>query len=139
MLMAILPTKRFPKAQEGLTLIEVLIALAIIAIALTAVIKATSHSIRSTAYLEDKAEAGWVAQQIINEIRVGVLKLPESADSLDQSTQMLGRDWYWSASQQATPNRRIKKIIVSVYRQAAENTERSPIITLESYTYDAKN
>jgi general secretion pathway protein I len=137
--MAILPTKHSPKTQQGLTLIEVLIALAIISIALTAVIKATSHSIRSTAYLENKAEANWVAQQVMNEIRVGVLKLPETADTIDQSTQMLGRDWYWSASQQATPNRRIKKITVSVYNQASDNAERSSIITLESYTYDAKN
>lgn len=138
--MAILPTKRSPNSyQAGLTLIEVLIALAIISISLTAIIKATSHSIRSTTYLEEKTEALWVGQQVLNEVRVGILKLSEDTERKQQVTQMLNRDWYWSVYQEATPNRRIKKVIVEVYAQSTQDNERSPIITLESYTYDAKN
>jgi prepilin-type N-terminal cleavage/methylation domain-containing protein len=71
MQMAKLPPGRYRKrsqhTQSGLTLIEVLVALAIISIALTAIIKATSENIRGTAYLQDKTIAMYVARQILNE------------------------------------------------------------------------
>ncbi|SRR5579883_776923 len=117
----------------GLTLIEVLIALAIVGIALTAIIKAASQSIRATTYLQDKTIAMWVGTQVINEARAGILVLP-ATDTLKQTTHMLGRDWHWQAHQEETANKRIKKVLVEVYgADPEEDTENNtPIISLES-------
>lgn len=120
--------------QAGLTLIEVLIALAIISIAMTAVIKATSQNINSTGYLQKKTIAMYVGQQAINEVRANVLKGGSSGNQ-KLTTEMLGREWLWQTEEEETPNNRIKKIIVKVYENEAQEDEGSPIITLESYVY----
>lgn len=123
---------------SGLTLIEVLIALAIVSIALTSIIKATSQNIRATAYLQDKMVATWVASLVMSEIEVGVKKI--AADTaLNDKTLMLGKTWYFKATLSATPNRRIQKIVVTVYStlQDREEEEGSPLYQLESYRYHA--
>lgn len=127
--------KRYPK-QVGLTLIEVLIALAIIAVAMTAIIKTTGQNIRGTSYLENKTIAMWVGQRVINSIRIGILRAPNAPDKLTHSEEALGKMWYWQATLEDTPNKRIKKIIVNV--STSEEEEANPILSLESYTYNEK-
>lgn len=120
----------------GFTLIEVLIALAIIGIAMTAVIKATSQNIRSTSYLQDKTMAMWVGQEVLNEARVDVLHLPLAPDNLKEVKQVLGRDWYFTALQEKTPNKNIRKIMVSVYSRSPDSLDdATPLMTLESFVY----
>lgn len=119
--------------QKGLTLIEVLVALAIIGIAMTAIIKAVSQNIHSTSYLQKKTIAMWVAQEVINETRAHLLNIGNSSDNQKLTTEMLGSDWYWHLQQEETPNERIKKIIVKVY----ENEESaSALVTMESYIHE---
>lgn len=115
---------------QGLTLIEVLIALAIIGIALTAVIKATSQSVRHTAYLQNKTIALWVGQEVINEARAHVLKLPAN-EHYSATKKMLGQTWYVKAEQDETPNKNIKLLTVKVFDR--EDEEENAVITLESY------
>jgi general secretion pathway protein I len=124
-------TNQYRKSQRGLTLIEVLIALAIVGIAMTAIIKAVSENIRATNYLQNKTMAMWTAQYVINAAQTGVIKLQE-AENHKESIDMLNKTLYWQASEEETANRRIKKIDVSVYAQ--EESEQ-PILTLESYYY----
>lgn len=119
------------KNNGGFTLIEVLLALAILSIALTAIIRATSQNIRDTLYVQNKTIAMWVGTQIVNEARVGVLKLPAAPDSLEQNTKMLSQTWPWEASMTGTANPKIKKIIVRVF---TENNH-AQLIELVSYVY----
>ncbi|VVC75073.1 hypothetical protein AQUSIP_03490 [Aquicella siphonis] len=121
--------------QAGLTLIEVLIALAIVSIAMTAVIKATSQNINSTGYLQKKTMALWVGQQVLNEIRAGVLKTGGSSGSQKLTTEMLGQEWYWSTEEEETPNPRIKKVRVKVFANEEDEQDETPIMTLESFLY----
>lgn len=101
------------KTHRGLTLIEVLIALAIVSIAMTAIIKATGDHIRSTAYLKAKTSAYWVAEQVMTEVRLGVITVPDD-DSVTNQTEMLGLTFVWQASKTSTGNARIKKVTVDV-------------------------
>lgn len=127
------------QSSHGLTLIEVLIALAIIGIAMTAVIKATSQNILSTSYLQNKTVAMWVGQQVMNEVRAGLVKLPNPPDKLSQTTIMLDKKWNWTAVQESTPNRNVRQIVVRVFNGPIDDEEAaSPIITLESYLYHAE-
>lgn len=122
---------------RGLTLIEVMIALAIIAIALTAVIKAASQTIRGTDYLQKKTIALWVAEQALNEARVGILPI-SSSHTLKQKTKMFGADWHWQATQESTPNKRIKKLKIAVYERQEHEEGDAPLVSLEGYVYREK-
>jgi general secretion pathway protein I len=118
------------KNNAGFTLIEVLIALAILSIALTAIIKSTSQNIKDTAYIQTKTIATWVGTQAINEARVGITTFPLSPAKLSQETEMLGRKWTWEGSMSPTPNIHIKKINVTVFDQTHHQ-----ISQLNSYVY----
>jgi general secretion pathway protein I len=126
----------FSKRESGLTLIEVLIALAIIGIAMTAVIKATSQNIKSTGYLQNKTIAMWVGREVMNEIRAGLLHIDSSTHNQKLTTDMLGRDWYWQMQEEETPIKRIKKITVTVFANENPDEDDSSLITLESFRYD---
>lgn len=140
MLMAVLPIRYCLNAgvarekQKGLTLIEVLIALAIMSIAMTAIIKATTQNIRSTAYLQNKMMATWVGKYVMNEARLGLIVLPKSSQPVKEKMTLLDRDWYWQAQRDATPNKRIDKIAVDVFEREDDETA-SPLVSLESYIY----
>lgn len=121
------------KTASGFTLIEVLIALAITAIAVTAVIKATSQNIRSTTYLQSKTIAMWVGENIINQARVGLITLSEESNDEKDSMIILGQTMYWQGSQEQTPNKHIYKLNVKVF---ANEHEESPLINLTGYRYD---
>lgn len=122
---------------QGLTLIEVLIALAIIGIALTAVIKASTQTIHSTTYLQDKMIATWLSEKILNDVRVGVLKLSNDEEKVTHKTDMLGQDWYWRIYSTETANSHIKKVAVNVYASHQEDPEEdaNTIVNLETYVY----
>lgn len=120
------------QSDHGLSLVEVLIALAIVSIALTAIIKTLSQNVQATTYLENKTIATWVGQQIVNEARVHVLTL-SSNEELNQSIVFLGKEWYWQAKEEPTANHRINKITVHVF---ATRDEEHPLASLESYTYE---
>lgn len=101
--------------SKGLTLIEVLIALAILSIALTAVIQATAQNIKNTLYLQNRTIATWIATDVVNNVRAGVLKL--SADSNQtQKKVVLGQEWSYDLAINSTPNPHIKKIDVTVIK-----------------------
>lgn len=117
--------------ELGLTLIEVLIALTIVSVAMLAIIKATSENIRATNYLQDKTYAAWVAQNLLNEFKVKMVRFPNAPDHLKGETIMLDRTFYFQASQDLTPNRHINKIIIDVFTDAEQ--EENPITHLESY------
>lgn len=129
--MATLKANQRMKNNAGFTLIEVLVALAILSIALSAVIKASSQNIKDTIYIQQKMIALWVANDIANEVRAGILSLPTEPDALKEKQEMLGQQWPFQAALQGTPNPRIKKINVLVY----DPVKNTALIQLESYQY----
>jgi general secretion pathway protein I len=120
--------KRFISKQliRGFTLIEILIALVILSIALTAIIKATSQNIKDTFYIQQKTIATWVGLNAINEARLQLTKLP-----IEEEKQALGAMWLVKGDLVETPNPRIKEIHVSVFRKNDE----AQLIELQSYLY----
>jgi len=125
------------RQADGMTLIEVLIALAIIGISLTAVIKAASQNIRANTYLKSKTIALWVAQEVMSEAQLGILKLPPERDGESKTTTMLGDEWFWRANEEPTGNPRIRKLNVRVYAREPEDADAAPLVALEGYSYHA--
>jgi general secretion pathway protein I len=116
---------------SGFTLIEVLIALAILSISLTAIIKSTSQNIKNTLYLQNKTIAHWVGLQIMNEARAGFLKLPSAPDELHEETHMLNQTWKFNARRTPSANPHIQEIHVTVSRPP----DTHPLADLTSYDY----
>ena len=98
---------------RGFTLIEVLIALTILAIALTAVMFSVQVSIKSTNHIRDKLAAHWVAMNIISSIQVGVL--PSPTDSFEQGdSEMLNRVFCWKVKIDQSENNYYERVTVDV-------------------------
>jgi general secretion pathway protein I len=121
--------------STGLTLIEVLVALVIIAVAMTAAIKATSIDISGIGHLQEKTMAMWVGQQAINEARVGLLVVPVG-DTVQHDTTLLNRTWYWVLSKTVTPNPRITELTVQVFANEEDRDSKTGyLIKLTGYDY----
>ncbi len=81
------------RAARGFTLIEVLVALAIVAIGMAAVLEALTSSANTTMYLQDKTLAGWVALNRIETVRLSG-SVPQAGTSDDDITYA-GQSWEW--------------------------------------------
>lgn len=97
----------------GFTLIEVLLALSIIAIAITALFKATALNVKNTQRLKEKSISHWVALQGITMIQLGLV----ASNQNTQVTSMLGEQWYWHAEITATPIKTMQKITITVSKK----------------------
>lgn len=101
------------KNKLGFTLIEVLIALAILAIALTALLKNSAENINATSRIKDKTYKHWVAMQAINQIQMRELSLRMGLPTT-QSLKAFGKTWYFQAKLLPTDINNLKKITVTV-------------------------
>lgn len=105
-------TKKVTNSKNhGFTLIEVLIALAIIAIALTALLKATAQNITNTDRIKEKTVSHLIAMQAITLIQMN--KIAASPQST-QTTSMLGEKWYWRIKISPTSLNKTQKITISM-------------------------
>ena len=89
------------RTQIGFTLVEVLVALAVLTIALAAVMRALSQSIDTSASLRDRTIAMWVAQ---NRLTTHLVERDFPAmDTTDGKVDMAGREWHWREQVMAAP------------------------------------
>jgi general secretion pathway protein I len=86
--------------SRGFTLIEVLVALAIVAIGMAAVLESLTSSANTTLYLQDKTFATWVALNRIETVRLSD-SIPEAGTSNDD-INYAGRSWEWQQKVTAT-------------------------------------
>lgn len=99
-------------ASEGFTLIEVMIALAVIAIAMGAIVATTSQFTRTADYLRQKTFASWVAENAFAQIEDND---PWPSTGQRHGEQKLaGQDWRWTAAISGTPDRDLRRVAVHV-------------------------
>ncbi|MGF1548290.1 MAG: type II secretion system minor pseudopilin GspI [Thiotrichales bacterium] len=98
--------------QRGFSLLEVILALAVLALALAAIIQTTSSMTRNTAYLQDKTFAHWVAQNRLAELRLGGA-WPEPG-STEGSERLADRPWRWEITVSNTPEPELRRVDVRV-------------------------
>jgi general secretion pathway protein I len=100
------------RARAGFTLVEVLIALAVVAIALVALVRAAGVQVQSFDALRERTLAGWVAANVVTETRLATAFPPIGRS--DGHSQFGGRDWTWQREVQATRDAEIRRIDVRV-------------------------
>ncbi len=98
--------------QRGFTLIEVLLALMVIAIGLTTLLKTMAQNIHSTQHLKDKSVQHIVAMSALADIQSNTV--PASLNhEVTRTTLILGHTWYWRAKVIPTPVKSMQQITVS--------------------------
>lgn len=110
------------RTADGFTLVEVLIALAVLAIALTAVMRTMGQAIDTTATLRERNIALWIAQNRLSEHRMR--NDWPAPDTTDGEAEMAGRKWFWREQVSTTPEPNIRRIEITVRRDSNdENTQ----------------
>ncbi len=110
---------RRPAARrKGFTLVEVLVALAIVSIALLAALRAAGQGTNNVGELRSRLLAGWVAENLLAEHRARADWLPLGIHR--GTTREGGLDFAWREEVIATPNGAFRRIEVRVFASAEE-------------------
>ena len=104
-----------PAAAGGFTLIEVLVALVIVAVGMSALMGALSSSAKTVTYMQDKTFAEWVALNQIAIIRLGLTQgtLPPTGTT-NGDIDFANRSWHWRQDVLASQVPGINRIDVKV-------------------------
>ena len=97
---------------KGFTLIEVMVALTIVALSLTAVTASISQMINAAESMRNRTYASWIAQNRITELRLADA-VPDVGSS-NGEVQYANTDWSWRAVVSATGVDDLFRIDVSV-------------------------
>jgi len=81
-------------SDKGFTLIEILVALSVIAISLGAILSTSGSQAQQASYLKQKSIAHWVAMNEITRLQVEN-SFPSVGDE-DGSTEMANHEWFWT-------------------------------------------
>lgn len=130
------------KTNKGFTLIEVMVAVAIIAVALPAIIIAILGKLDALMYMTEKRDAQMVAHNIQQELLIRNRlngKIPEKESG---KVKMGLREWYWQTEFKAYPQEEFKGLFAvevkvwSVDENAKAYSDRSPLTIYFSALYE---
>ena len=96
----------------GFTLLEVLVALAVVAIALAALVSAATGQIKIAERTRDKAIAGWVAVNVLTDLKLRE-RFPEPGERTGEVT-MANQRFSWRALVQTTVESDLRRIDLRV-------------------------
>jgi general secretion pathway protein I len=98
---------------RGFTLLEVLIALAILAVALAAITRASGGAVDATQVLKERTLALWVAQnQLAKEISEDAWP---DAGAKDGEAEEAGIKFVWRETVSETPEPRFRRVVIEVF------------------------
>lgn len=112
---------------SGFTLLEVLVATAIFAVAAIGLLNAQSTQIRTDQYLDTKTMAHWVALNHLADLRLRKA-FPDLGETRGTAT-MAGREWQIVTRAQTTPTANVRLLTVSVGEKPAGFAEQGTPVT----------
>ena len=123
--------------HTGFTLVEVMVALVVIAVALPALLKALYQQVDGTGYLRDKSIAQWVATNKLTESRIQLSRdIPPRRGERTGTDSMAGQEWYWEVTTQETEVENFYRMEVRVGLQDS-GEDSDPLYTLVGFMYAA--
>ena len=120
-------TRRPPRGihrSRGFTLIEVLVALMVVAMGLAALMLAVSGTARTSGYLRDKTLAQWMALNRLTEVRLNLNQFGQNTDTGE--INFANRTWHYDTRYFDTSIATMKRVVVRVYAGDAK-TKGNPL------------
>ena len=115
--------------DNGFTLLELLVALAILRIVALTVLNNNTNMIFNASYLRDKTFAHWVAMNKAAELRLdGQFVVDDGEKGV---SVMADRRWNWQVTGKATPDPYIQLVEIEVRPKTSE--EGTPLALLNMY------
>lgn len=114
---------RAASRQAAFTLIEVMVALAIVALSLSAVVASVSQMVTAASAMQERTYASWIAQNKISEIRLSDTT-PEVSKSDDRVT-FASVDWALETTISETGVENLYRIDVAVSYAGSDQTVRT--------------
>ncbi|MGV6810267.1 MAG: type II secretion system minor pseudopilin GspI [bacterium] len=105
------------KQQTGFTLVEVIVALAVVAVALGAIVQTVGNANRNAARLTEETLARWVASNHLTRLRLAKTWADVGTQTGEET--MAGQTWYWQQTVTQTPDANLRKIEIQVGLQEA--------------------
>jgi len=124
-------TKRLINTK-GFTLIEVMLAMAVFAIAGVALLGVADNNYRHISHLEEQMFANWVASNQLVEVSLDKTWPPKN--NRKGQVEMAGRTWYWQQKVIKTTNKEMRSVVIEVRLDEDEE-----LVTASAMTYLAQD
>ncbi len=116
------------RLERGFTLLEVMVALTIVAVALSAMISASGNFTSGTTHLRDRTFARWVAANRLAEMRA-MREWPDLGKSEGEAT-LASQTWFWRVTTQEVQDEALRQIEIQV---RLKEDAKSALFTLTSF------
>lgn len=123
------------RAARGFTLIEIIIAVAVLATAMGAIITGMARYADNAATLREKTVALWVAHNRLTELQLEP-GWPETGKS-DGDVEMAGAEWRWFVTVAETPDPNVRRVDIRVQLQGKGKNRENDAISLSAFLSSA--
>jgi len=113
---------------QGFTLLEVLIAMALFAIAGVALLGTTANSANNLTYIEQKNIANWVAANQLVEASLSTKWPPQN--NKKGKVEQAGSQWFWQQKVINTTDKNMRAVVIEVRRQEKDEL---PLASFQTY------